>query len=246
MYDRLKVFAWNLNHRINQKVIPSSVADLLADLDVDIALFNEFVERLPREAFRQQLADQGYVHQLVSYSPDRHNRVLAASVAPISLGDLRPPSMDGAATASLLHVLVDGSELEIIGLRVPAYETGLEKRQYRSELNEILRAAQGRTIVVAGDFNEDPFRRTADSAATTLPFSGAEKFTVTKPIGDWSYMNSSGTKTSRIDHVMHAGAVRIVDPVYCYEVDGLHLAGPKDLAPISDHAALVFAVEPIV
>ncbi len=39
---------------------------LLADLDVDIALFNEFVERFPREAFRQQLADRGYVHQLVS------------------------------------------------------------------------------------------------------------------------------------------------------------------------------------
>ena len=245
MSGRLKVLAWNLNHRVNQKVIPPSVAGVLADLDVDIALFNEFVERSPRAAFRQQLTERGYVHQLVSYSPDQQNRVLAASRLPITLGDLQPPSMDLCATASLLHLLVDGSNLEIIGLRVPTYKTGADRRLYRAELNRILLAAQGRTMVVAGDFNEDPFRRGADPAARTVPFNGAAMFTVTNPIGDWSYMNGASMRTSRIDHVMHTGAVRIVDPVYCCEIDGLHLAGPNDLAPISDHAALVFAVEPI-
>jgi hypothetical protein len=52
-------------------------------------------------------------------------------------------------------------------------------------------------------------------------------------------MNSRGTATSRIDFVMHTGAVRIVDAAYFHEFDGRHLAGPKQVSPISDHAALV-------
>ena len=244
VHDRLKVLAWNLNHRINQKVIPPTVAAVLNGLCVDIALFNEFVERSRREGFRQQLSDQGYVHQLVSFSPDRHNRVLAASRVPISPGDLKPPSMNGPAEASLLHLRVDGCDLEIIGLRVPAYTTGAKRRGYRAELNAILQGAEGRAIVVAGDFNENPFHR--DVGATATPFKGAEMFTATNPVGDWSYMNSLGTKTSRIDHVIHTGPVRIIDAAYCYEVNGIHLAGPNDVSPISDHAALVFTVEPQV
>ena len=241
---RLKTLAWNLNHRTTQKVVPPTVVGVLDGLDVDIALFNEFVERSPREAFRQELSDRGYVHQLVSFSSDRHNRVLAASRVPIGLGDLKPPSMNGTAVASMLHLLVDGTNLEIIGLRVPAYTTAAKRSEYRAELNAILHGAQGRAIVVAGDFNEDPFRPPTDASSTAVPFKGVEMFAVTNPIGDWSYMNSLGTKTSRIDHVMHAGAVRIDHATYCYEVDGIHLAGPKDISPISDHAALVFTIEP--
>lgn len=141
-----------------------------------------------------------------------------------------------------LHV--DGCDLEIIRARVPAYTTGAKQREYRAELNAILQGAEGRAIVVAGDFNENPFRR--DVGATATPFKGAEVFTATNPPQNWGYMNSLGTKTSRIDHVIHTGPVRIIDAAYCYEVNGIHLAGPKDASPISDHAALVFTVEPLV
>lgn len=218
------------------------MAGVLSDLDVDVALFNEFVERSPREAFRQQLSAHGYIHQLVSFSPDRHNRVLAASRIPITPGDLAAPSLNGPARASMLHVRIDDSNLELVGLRIPAYTTGEKRRTYRAELNAILGSAAGRAIAVAGDLNEDPFGRGVDSAVRAVPFRGAETFTVSRPVGDWSYMNSLGTRTSRIDYVMHTGAARVVDAAYCYEVNGVHLAGPKSASPITDHAALVFTV----
>jgi endonuclease/exonuclease/phosphatase family metal-dependent hydrolase len=159
MEGPLRVLAWNLGHRVNERVIPDAVPDVLARLDVDVALLNEFVDGPTRQPFREQLTVRGYVHQLVSFTPAKHNQVFAASRTPISLGDLAPPSMDGSAISNFLHLCVKGTDIEMVGLRVPAYETATERTEYRAELIETLLAAESRAIAFAGDFNEDPFTR---------------------------------------------------------------------------------------
>lgn len=237
-----QVAAWNLNHRARQRAIPSAVGAVIAELDVDIVLLNEFVDGPGRGAFREQLASLGFEYQLVSTRPAKNNQVFAASRTPISIGDLPSPTTNSSAIANWLHIHFDGSDLELIGLRVPAYTRGSERRAYHAQLAEILRSAGGRPLVIAGDLNVDPFAKAGVSPPPSSAFRGAEMFSVPLPAGDWSYINHRGTSRSRLDHVLHSASVQVSDVRYHYELGNVLIAGPTADGPLSDHAALTFTV----
>ena len=238
-----RVVSWNVGHRITRKAIPASMGAALINLDADVVLLNEFVDGAPdRDRLRHQLRDAGYLHFAISEAPPRHNQIFAASRVPIRVGDISGPSMDSHAHSNFLHLSLVGSDIELIGIRAPAYKTARDRRAYWQQVTEILRAADRRALVVAGDFNLDPFKRSAESAAS-VTFPDAENFSAARPDGPWSFASLHDmTRNSRIDHVLHSPRMRILAPRYCYESSGVALAGP-DSPHQGDHAALTFTAE---
>ena len=238
----MRVLAWNVNHRIREKAIPDDLAELFCSLHADVVLLNEFVDGPTRAPFRDSLRNLGYHHQLVSFTPARHNQVFAAARLPFSHGDLAPPAFDGSAVSNFLHLRFDDVEVELVGLRAPWYKTAADRRAYWEQLLAIMKQASARPILFAGDINRDLFAKGRPEHRSGAPFPEADSYRAPNPTGDWSYMNHDGSSTSRIDHVLHSGSVGVEDPTYVTEHHPWVLAGPRSVHPISDHAALTFTV----
>jgi len=243
MMNELRVMAWNLKHAARPKAVPPTVAFVLAAFDIDVALFNEYVDQPNLVLFGDQLAEAGYTHRLVSPATKPCNQVLAVSRLPLSPGDISSPATDADARSNWLHVVVDGAGVELIGLRIPAYEAGSLLRTYRADLCAVLDGLTDRPVAIAGDFNLDPFTLAGTPDAPAAPFPGATAFTVRNPTGRWSYTQAYEGGTSRIDHVMSTPNLEVSNVGYRHRVDDIVLAGgPKTGNPISDHAALCFTV----
>jgi endonuclease/exonuclease/phosphatase family metal-dependent hydrolase len=244
---RATVLAWNVGHRAGiYPAIPAEMIAALGSLEADVVLLNEYYDdgRQDRRRFREQLAAIGYAHCDQSLAERRHNCIFVASRLPFTIGDIPPPQGPTShATTNFLHVRLDNSDIELIGLRRPDYK-GAEKIQYWAEVTDILRSSGDRALVIAGDINEKLFKKTPRDV-TAVPFPGAEMYSVPRPDGDWSYTNPSGTGQSQIDHVLHTSRLRINQVRYRYEVDGIALAAPGPLKKVSlsDHAALTFTAE---
>lgn len=246
MTDRLTVATWNVGHRVQLKAIHPALAEVLIAIGTDVIVLTEFVDgdTPDRIALRARLGAAGYAFCMTSSAPARHNQVFVASRSPFELGDLRPPTLTSHAASNFLHVRMMDTRIELIGVRVPSYRGG-ERRAYREQLTAILCSAAARPLVVTGDLNEDPFKG-ALLGSEVVSFPGAEMYSVPRPAGDWSFINlDKASSRSRIDHVLHTQAVRVHGACYRYEAAGSLLAGPRPAAPLSDHAALSFAVEKV-
>jgi len=244
MANLVTVVAWNVGHRTTRKPIPPELGVALEKVSPDVIFLTEFVdEGIGRDQLRKRLDAAGYEYVHTTKKLQRHNQVFVASRLPFEIGDIAPPAMDSHATVNFLHVRMRDGEIELIGIRAPSYKTGSTKRSYWGQVDGILRGVHDRALVVAGDFNEDPFKGVSESF-TSRRFHGSETLRVEKPEGPWSYMNPhKDTSRSRIDHVLHTPRVRIRDARYIYEVEGICLAGPNSIGPLSDHAVLTFTAE---
>ena len=243
MLKRVTVTAWNVGHRARRKAIPDGLHIVLESLDSDVVMLTEFVDGgADRDQLRERLRAAGY-HQIQLTDPlPVHNQVFVASRLPFDVGDIAAPTTDSHATSNFLHVRLDDSDIELIGVRAPSY-TGAVKSAYWGEVDGILRNAGDRALVVAGDLNEDPFKGVSESF-NSRKFRGSASFSAARPEGRWSYMNpNKEASRSRIDHVLHTPRVRISDARYVDEIAGIRLAGPASSSPLSDHAALTFAAE---
>lgn len=228
----------------NHKPVPEELGAALEHVGADVVFLTEFVdEGIGRDELRKRLDAAGYEHLHTTKRLPRHNQVLVASRLAFDIGDITPPAMDSHATANFVHVRLRDCDLELIGIRAPAYKTGTEKSRYWGEVDGILHGVHDRALIAAGDFNEDPFKGVSDSF-TSRRFHGSASLRVEKPIGPWRYMNPhKETSRSRIDHVLHTPRVRVTDARYLYEINGIQLAGPGPSPSLSDHAALTFAAE---
>lgn len=236
----MRIAAWNIGHKASKKAIHPNLVSAVTALDVEVVTFNEFVDGPGRGAFRAELDDAGFGHQIVSLTRDRHNQILIASKWPMWAGDLQPPQFDGSAISNFLHVVFPASRLELIGLRVPAYEKKrAEMTPYLADLARCLDGAGDRALVVAGDFNLDPFAG-FPLGAGPVDWPTCPGLTVHEPGEGWSFSFSDGTGTSRIDHVAASAHVHVDDVRYVTEAGGIPLAGLAADKPVSDHAALVF------
>jgi hypothetical protein len=235
----MRAAAWNLGHRTFLKPIHPDLVRAVVGLEVDVIVFNEFVDGPGRAQFRADLDDAGFGHQVVSLTPARHNQVLIASKTKMWAGDLRAPQFDGSAISNFQHVVLPDYSIELVGLRVPFYERKAEMNPYLAELGSVLEPAASRPLVVAGDFNIDPFAKSA--GAGSVPWTTALGLTVHEPAPGWSFHSGKETAVpTRIDHVAASALVDVSDARYVTEIDGLHLAGPDILEPISDHGPVVF------
>lgn len=234
-------FAWNLAHQVKVRPIPNDLVDVILASGAETVLFNEYVDDPSREPFKAAMREAGFLHQAVSATPARHNQIFAASKHAFEVGDLRPPQFDGSAISNFLHLKFADFPFEMVGLRAPAYEKAAYRKAYWAELGQIMESAKDRAILFAGDINFDPFVKSKQEGALEVPFPFSSGYQVQNPMGDWSYLAHTG-KGYKIDHVLHTPSVVVSEVEYLTHIGDRHLAGVKANAPISDHAALRFAV----
>ncbi len=242
----VSALAWNVGHRAGRfPAIPAYAVEALRHFAADVILLNEYYDdgRQDRGRFHAELTDMGYTHQGQSAAPPGHNRVFIASRLPFVQGDVSGPTGPTPhAATNFLHVQLAGSPIELIGLRRPSY-TGAERTRYWTEVSAILSAVADRPLVVAGDVNEDLFKR-QPAGVDALTFPWAADFSVPRPAGPWSYISPRGTGTS-IDHVLHTGPVNVIDVRYHDQIAGIPLAVPRAVTSANpiDHAVLTFSVD---
>lgn len=226
------------------------MCDVIDALRVDVAMFNEFVDGESRSGLRGRLRSLGLEHIVTSTRFARSNQVFIASRYPLAPGDLRSPMSTSVAPANWYHVRIPSHGVELIHLRMPWWNRASRRSAYRQELAAILHPAMSRPLAVCGDFNYDPFKR-APADATAVQWLGLESMLVTRPTGDWSFINKKGTATSRVDHVANTRAVAVDDVRYETTWGQVRLAGAhvpisaqQADRPISDHAPLLFSLRP--
>lgn len=238
----MKIISWNLNHRTLEKPISSDVCRFLIDSGADLICLNEYVDGPSRRGFEDTLNQAGFAYRFLSHRLGNNNQIFIASKLPACVGDITAPDLTDAATTNFLHIKLVESSIEIVGLRAPAYKFAFERNAYWAQLGAIIRAASSRKIIFVGDFNYDPFLG-ATRGAAAIDFNLGGHFSIQNPEGDWSFMSIDGQKTSRIDHVLTAQGLRAASVRYLTEFKEIRLAGSKETAAITDHAALVFDLE---
>jgi exonuclease III len=234
----MKIASWNLNHRSVPKEIPQGILDVIGELSPDILVLTEYVDDASHEGFKDGLTKQGFSKISVSKGSKDHNQVLIASRQGHSLGTPLAPVPDSHAETNYLSVHIAGEDLEIIGLRAPAYEKKSEINAYWTALAQSLEGATDRRALIIGDVNGDP-ANTRSLGGTHMNAMRERGWMIPVPSGEWSYSSADGVSRSRIDHVLATPGVGDVAASYIIEVGQYVVAGSKGMAPLSDHAVLM-------
>ena len=233
----MKLIAWNLAHQTQERAIKLRFVEAIERLAPDIVTLNEYVHGITREPLLEALAHLGLIHVKVSNRVTTNNQVLVASRQPLQAGELLgPPTEDGGGESNFLHVKLPDAHLEIVGVRVPAYESNLVLHDYWQKLATVIRSAKERNIVFVGDFNSDPDARRHQGARYLVALR-SEGWHIPTPSGPWSYV--SGT---RIDHAVASPTVTVSHAEYVAQLGDIELASKSKATRISDHAALVLQV----
>jgi exonuclease III len=233
----MKIIALNLNHKTSLRAIKPRLVEVIEKLRPDVLTLNEYVHGETRGTLLEALAHVGLGNVLFSERLNGNNQVLVASRNAISAGDLRgPDTADKGGESNFLHVLLPHADLEIVGVRAPAYEGSSELRAYWKGLIEIIRSTKQRRILFLGDLNADP---DSGRGVGALGLTGLrdEGWYIPAAVGPWSYVSGS-----RIDHAIAAPSVSVEGAEYVTEISGIVIASQTKEAAISDHAALVVQV----
>ena len=165
------------------KRIPPEVIDVIDRLDVDLLVLNEYADGDGREPFKDALRQIGYNNILVSRKIGRSNQVLISSTDELDMGEIFAPDFDGSSRTNFLHILMPAVELNIVGLRCPAYKLRRDLKTYWEELRPIIDMAAAKPIVFVGDFNGDPDGKKS-SAGTQLAELRSSGWRVPAPEGE--------------------------------------------------------------
>lgn len=233
----MHILSWNLNHRTLEKTIPTGVIDVIRSLCPDILILNEYVDGPSRDLFKSELGRIGLGEIEISHASRGQNQILIASRFTHTPGDLQPPDITEHSKTNFLHRRFANSALEVVGIRVPAFKEPELQRAYWRMLSEIVLSVGSRRIVFIGDFNANPERPSTVGGASMCELR-QKGWQIPVPDGAWSYTSHDGSQTSRIDHAIVSTQIVVESARYCYYENGIQIAGPKTVEPLSDHAAL--------
>ena len=235
----MRIVAWNLGHQTHERELSPAFLDAVNALSPDVLVLNEYVHGESRREMIAGLERLGL--GTVSASPHipGQNQVLIASRSPHSIGDLAGPTTTPAAIVNFLHVAL--SDLDVVGMRAPAYANRAQLEAYWEETESLIMRTVGRRIVFIGDMNCDPDkpRKPGGRALMRLREVG---WKIPTPVGKWSFIAKDGSKSSCIDHCVSSPS--LVRPIASYvtKINDLTLAGQTSERAISDHAAVVLDV----
>jgi exonuclease III len=230
----MKLVAWNLGHQTQERAIKLRFIEAVEKLRPDVITLNEYVHGDTRKPLLEALAHLGLGHVQVSSRVNTNNQVLVASRHTLHVGELLgPTTADGGGESNFLHVKLATLNLEIVGVRVPAYETNPILHDYWQKLVDIIRSTKERRIIFLGDLNADPDAN-HHQGSRYLAALRSEGWNIPAPSGQWSYI--SGT---RIDHAVASPKITLADAKYVAQLGDIELASRNKETRISDHAALV-------
>ena len=220
----MRIISWNLNHRTTMKDIPSHVLTIIGAIGPDLVVLNEYVDGPNRESFKDGLRSLGFENISTSEKIGRSNQVLMASIGTHKQGEIDPPDLDSSSVTNFKHVICAGDNLEVVGVRAPAYTSGKELREYWCSLLDIIRKSRNKRILFLGDFNCDPCKPTTPGGKA-LSNLRAEGWNVPDPEGEWSYTSWDGQKSSSIDHVVASPSVGKIQARYIKYINSCIVAG---------------------
>lgn len=238
----MRVVALNMNHKTSERAIKLQFVDAIEKLQPDLLTLNEYVHGSTRDPLVDALSHIGLTHTLVSRQvTDKENRpnnqVLFASRYPLEAGSLLGPTTeDGGGESNFLHVRIPAVELEVVGVRAPAYSSTTVLRDYWQSLANTVRSVRDRPIFFVGDFNADPDvpNRIGGQHLAALRADG---WHIPAAEGLWSFKSGS-----RIDHAIASPSVTVSASRYVTQLEDILFASQAGESAISDHAALVFEV----
>lgn len=233
----MRIVSWNLGHQTQERRLKPRLQEALALLVPDVLVLNEYVHGPSRDLFVEALRGQSLANLLVSERVGKNNQILIASCVAMRRGDLDgPPSADGGGESNFLHVVIPEYSLEIVGLRVPAYERRDELGAYWDGLARLMVSAEDRAIVFIGDFNADP-DSTKSVGSKQLASLRGRGWNVPSPSGAHSFKSGA-----RIDHIAASKTVAALRAKYVDRIGAIKLCGAAAEA-ISDHAPIVVDLE---
>lgn len=237
----MKIVAWNLGHQTKERPIKQTFIDVIKNINPDVLILNEYVHGESILSLLKNLADLGLEHCQISTRLNENNQILIASKLPLVNGKLiGPESKYQGGESNFLHVSFENLDLDIVGIRAPAY-TGADLKFYWNNLLQIIQDSKERKIIFIGDFNTDPDSSTRQTAKY-LQKLRSEGWVIPSPTGDWSYISPKGIGT-RIDHAVASQLIKILSAEYITSANGIDLASPNPLSRVSDHAALLVSID---
>ena len=234
----MRLIAWNLGHQTQERRINAGFDEVISKLAPDVLTLNEYVDGSTRKPLRDHLERLGLDHIAVSDRITTNNQVLIASRYPFTTGDLVGPyTEDGGGPSNFLHIALAEPDMEIVGVRVPAYLKRSDLQDYWAKFAALVRSTAKRKIIFAGDLDADP-DVPGHCGSATLSALRTEGWNLPTPSGAWSFASGS-----RIDHVLGAPGAFRLSASYVSDLDGIALASRDTANRISDHAALVVEVD---
>jgi exonuclease III len=227
----MRIVSWNLAHQTYNRPLRDGFLPAIAQLRPDVLLLNEYVHGTHASDFETGLRQLGLTHHLVSNRLEKNNQVLIASRHELQRGDLTGPETESkGGESNFLHVRIPKLDVEVVGVRVPAYQDEAVLRKYWEDLTTLISRAANRRIVFAGDFNADP---------ESEHYIGG-KYLAHLSWKDWAISEADGESFytgSRLDHALVSSGLAIKSSAYLRELDGKLICGPGSQY-VSDHAAL--------
>ena len=235
----MTVCSWNVNNRVGKTTFRPEAAAAAMETDADVLVFNEFFPKDALPAFRANLTAGGWAHQTLSITGAvKANRIFVASRYPVTAVKLPASTVDEHLTSNALSF--DIGVFRLLAIRVPAYESGQERRDAFTWLAGVADELQqaGRPSMIFGDLNTSMTAtgsRRIDAFHALLE-NGWDR---AQPEGVGSFVGKRGW--CEIDHVLATEICQISDARYVSKTESYELAGTA--ASLSDHAALVFRVK---
>jgi len=232
----MRIVSWNLGHQTVERPLKAAFGRAVHALAPDTLVLNEYVDGPSRVAMKEDLARHGLACLAVSRRVGRNNQVLVASRFAFEVGALSGPAVTDAGISNFLHVRFRDQRLELVGVRVPAYDSR-ERAEYWQCLSNLISETVDRPMMFVGDFNADPTnKRSAGGRAMATLIAGG--WQIPAAIGDWSYCSSRAQ--TRIDHAIVAPELFTLSAEYCHSIGGVECAGTG--AALYDHAPLMVEI----
>jgi len=232
----VRIVAWNINHRIREKVIPDQMTEAIVSLGPDVIVLTEYVHGPSRNVFLATLAQRGFCNSLVSECRPRENHVLIAARTPVELGPIRAPEIAPSVPSNALHVRLPDEGVEILGLRVPAYSRYPKiKRACWDWIIATAASVKDRPFVIIGDFNTDP-KYPPSRFGDRIKRLVDDGWQLASPPDGSSYWTLNGDAVC-IDHAFVSRVLHVYGASYVTKFDR-HVFAGKESGAMSDHAAL--------
>lgn len=248
--NNMRILTWNVAHqtRTANKNL-SNMAEALASLSPDIIVLTEYVEGVKHDHFVSDLKEQGFPYYRISERVPRQNQVFIASRMELNAGSIPVPLIPDAPAvpSNMLHVSLPENGVEILGLRLPAFDdpARVTREKRNAWWDWVLATARKNNncpFIILGDFNTDPGYPNAD---------GKVRFTQFKELGwthalpdsgaSWWGRTKTGEYERKLDHVLLSRHFTLNNARYCTE-SGQYTFTKKEGA-MSDHAVLIVDID---
>lgn len=241
----MRIVSWNLNHRAARRSIPAWVAESLAAVRPDVAILTEYVPGLDHDRFCSELTALGLPFISASEFVQGNNSVLIGTREEHSPGPMKAPPIYESIPPNVLHVVLGGSGLNVLGIRIPDFSKAEFRHLKRPTWNWLLNVAaelQPSRAVIAGDLNTALGDR-ASTCGGCLEQMASSSWTHAIPPAGSSWYSSKGGPGRRIDHAFASPSLRVVRAEYDWDFRKRSSEAAKNNPGCPDHAMLIVDLE---